>query len=64
MKRVIQGIESCSFFQVFFLGENDRNLKNDDCVFKKEGRTMISIPDKIAYFTDEVAKNRIKISKL
>ena len=38
--------------------------KNDDCVFEKEGRIMFIIPDKIANFTDEIAKSRIKIFQL
>ena len=68
-KRVIQGIESCSFIQFFFFmsclwGENDRSWKNDDCVFKKQGRIMFFIPGKIADFTDEVAKSRMKIFQL
>ena len=31
---------------------------------KKQGRIMFFIPDKIADFTDEVAKSRIKIFQL
>ena len=45
-------------------GENDRSLKNDDCVFKNQGRIMFFIPGKIADFTDEVAKSRMKIFQL
>ena len=68
-KRVIQGIESCSFIQYFSLchvceGKMTGVWKKDDCVFKKQDRIMFFIPDKIAYFTDEVAKSRIKIFQL
>ena len=55
---------SVFFFMSCLWGENDRSLKNDDSVFKKQGRIMFFIPDKIAYFTDEVAKSRIKIFQL
>jgi len=55
---------SVFFFMSCLWWENDRSLKNDDCVFKKQGRVMFFIPDKIAYFTDEVAKSRIKIFQL